>query len=71
MGANVPPPPQEKGTLEKLDDKINSVIQKSPVSVQTPTGLQQSILERMETNAGRQKVMFGAADRIENLLPRN
>jgi hypothetical protein len=71
MGANIPPPPQEKGTLEKLDDKLNTVMQKSPVSAQLPTGLQKTILERMEKNAARGKVMFGAADRIENLLPRN
>jgi len=71
MGDTMAPPPQEKGTLEKLDDKINTVMQKSPVSVQTPSGLQKVILDRMEKAAGRNKVMFGAADRIENLLPRN
>jgi hypothetical protein len=69
--ATIAPPPQEKGTLEKLDEKINTVMQKSPVSVQTPSGLQQTILERMEKNNVRNRVMFGAADRIENLFPRN
>jgi hypothetical protein len=65
------PPPQEKGTLEKLDDKLNTVLQKSPVSAQLPTGLQKTVLDRMEKSAAPDKVMFGAADRIENLLPRN
>jgi hypothetical protein len=70
MGDTMAPPPQEKGTFEKLDDKINAAIQRSPVGVQTPSGLQPAVLNRME-NAARNKVMFGAADRIENLLPRN
>jgi len=71
IGETMAPPPQEKGTLEKLDDKINAATQRSPVSVQTPSALQQSIFNRMEKNSARNKVMFGAADRIENLLPRN
>jgi hypothetical protein len=71
MGSVMAPPPKEKGTLEKLDDKINSVAQKSPVTVQTPSGLQAIILNRMEQNRARSTVMCGAADKIENLLPRN
>lgn len=74
MGNSTAPPPQKK-----LDDKIwqlktpgvqTSVLQKSPVEVPTPTGLP-PILERGEKNRVPDKVMFGAADRIENLLPRN
>lgn len=71
MGETIAPPPQEKGTFEKLDDKINTVMQKSSVSVQTPSALRQGSLNKMEKSAARDKVMFGAADRIENLLPRN
>jgi hypothetical protein len=87
MGVNIEPPPKEKTSLEKLEDKVSSVMQKSPspVSVPAKNALQQSILDKMEknsavikddavikeNNAPRSKVMFGAADRIENLLPRN
>ena len=98
MGSVMPPPPKEKGTFEKvaekLDDKINSVVEKTvtvqrPSASQTPSGLQTqsasptptapptpgalqtSILNRMENNRARLKVMYGAADKIENLLPRN
>jgi hypothetical protein len=74
MGADIAPPPQEKGTLEKLDDKVKKVktlIDAPPVDVQMPKSLQRIILERMEKNMARDRVWFGAADRIENLLPRN
>jgi hypothetical protein len=71
MGGTIAAPPKEKGRLEKLDEKITSVIEKSPVSVQTPATLQTDIPNRMERNTARSRVMFGAADRIENLLPRN
>jgi hypothetical protein len=71
IDASMTSPAQEKGTLEKLEDKINAVVQRSPVTVQTPGTLQPAILDRMEKNTPRYKVMFGAADRIENLLPRN
>jgi len=96
MGSAMAPPPKEKGTLEKvadkLDEKINSVVEKT-VTVQRPSAsqtalqkqsesqtpsapptqsaLQTSILNRMENNRERLKVMYGAADKIENLLPRN
>ena len=84
MGAAVEPPPQEKGTLEKLDEKIHTVKQQPP-RVPAPNALVQSILDKMEKdaaqekdapnnkekNAARNKVMFGAADRVENLMPRN
>jgi hypothetical protein len=69
--ATIAPPPQEKGTLGKLDDKINSVLQKSSVSAQIPGGLQPTAGNKKEKDPTRDKVMFGAADRIENLLPRN
>jgi hypothetical protein len=72
MGSDIPPPPQEKGTLEKLSDKYHSLLDPSPPKVQTQHGgLQAAILNRMEKNAAQAKVMFGAADRMENLLPRN
>jgi hypothetical protein len=74
MGADLAPPPQEKGTLEKLDDKVKTVktlIEGPPVGVQMPKSLQRIILEPMEKKAPRDRVWFGAADRIENLLPRN
>jgi hypothetical protein len=74
MGADIAPPPQEKGTLEKLDDKVKTVkalIDAPPVGVQMPKSLQRIILEPMEKTAPRDRVWFGAADRVENLLPRN
>ena len=87
LGAAVEAPPQEKGTLEKLTDKIHGAAQPPPVRVPAANALQQSIQDRVEKNAGdiaaqnpapnaeknaaRSKVMFGAADRVENLLPRN
>ena len=87
LGAGVEAPPQEKGTLEKLTDKIHGAGQPSPVRVPAANALQQSIQDKMEKNArdiaeqnpapnaeknaARNKVMFGSADRIENLLPRN
>jgi hypothetical protein len=74
MGANIAPPAQEKGTLEKLDEKVKTVktlIGAPPVSPQLPKSLTQNILERMEKNSVRDRVWFGAADHIENLLPRN
>jgi hypothetical protein len=74
LGADIAPPPQEKGTLEKLDDKVKkakTLIDAAPVGVQMPKSLQRIILEPMEKNAPRDRVWFGAADRIENLLPRN
>lgn len=72
MGANVAPPPQEKGTWQKLDDKLKTAAQQPLVSPALPKSLQQQIiLDRTEKNAVRDRVWFGAADRIENLLPRN
>jgi hypothetical protein len=98
MGPAMAPPPKEKGTLEKvvdkLDDKINSVMQKAvpvpppvamekpsalqtqnpaqaPSASQTPSATQPPILNRMENNSARSRVMYGAADKMENLLPRN
>ncbi len=70
MATTIAAPPKEKGMLEKLDDKINSAMQKTPVSLGTPSG-QPAILNRMENERARYKVMCGAADRVENLLPRN
>ncbi len=97
MGSLMAPPPKEKGTFEKvadkLDDTINQVADKA-VTVQTPGALskpnalqtqgkpkpaapqtdnapQTPVLNRNENNSGRSKVMYGAADKIENLLPRN
>jgi hypothetical protein len=77
MGSRVDPPPQEKGTLEKIDQTISSIGQKSPVTVSKPgMALQPQILNRMEQDKEKlrersERIMFGAADRIENLLPRN
>ena len=71
MGTGADAPPQDKGVLEKLDDKINTVIQRSPVGVQTPSGLRPVTLNGTEKPGSNSKVMFGAADRIENLMPRN
>jgi hypothetical protein len=47
------------------------VVQKSSVTVQVPSTLQADIINKMEQNRARLKVMCGAADKIENLLPRN
>jgi len=72
MGADIPPPPQEKGTLEKLDEKYHSLLQSSPPKVETQhVGLQPPVSNRSDKNAAPARVMFGAADRMENLLPRN
>lgn len=74
MGAGADPPAQEKGVLEKLDQKISSIGQKSPATVGNSGGaLQSQVLDRMEQNKAKisDRIMFGAADRIENLLPRN
>jgi hypothetical protein len=72
IGDAMSPPPQEKSTLEKLSDKYHSLLDPSPPKVQTQHGgLVPSILDKMEKNKLRLKVMFGAADSIENLLPRN
>jgi hypothetical protein len=95
IGPAMAPPPKEKGTFDKvadkLDDKLNAVVEKT-VTVQTPSPLKTtlqtpsasqkpsaptsgalvtSMLNRMENNRERLKVMYGAADKIENLLPRN
>jgi hypothetical protein len=71
MGVAVAPPTHEKGALQRLDDKINGTIQKSSVGVQVSTGLQGTSANRTEPNQPNARVMCGAADRIENLLPRN
>ncbi len=65
--------PVEKGTLEKLDDKIQSMAQKSPVSVIAKSAAAQTgnNREKKDPVFSRDQIMFGAADRIENLLPRN
>ena len=71
MGTALAPPTQEKGTLQKLDDRISGTIQKTSVGVQISTGLQGASSNRTEPNQPNARVMCGAADRIENLLPRN
>jgi hypothetical protein len=75
IGGNLDPPPHDPGTLEKLDKTISSIGQKSPATVgpKPNAGLQAAISNRMEQNLSklRNNVMFGAADRIEILLPRN
>jgi hypothetical protein len=71
IGSTVDPPPQEKGTLEKLDQKITSMTQRQPVRVKLPGALQGATDEQKVSAKPGSAVMFGAADRIENLLPRN
>jgi hypothetical protein len=73
IGAQVNSPPQEKGTLEKLDQTISSMGQASPSRVGTGVSLRPRIPNRVEREKPktRDRIMFGAADRIENLLPRN
>ena len=68
IGTTVPTPPHEKGTIEKLNDKYRSIWQTSPPPVRTQHGGLPP--PKTEKNATRVKIMFGAADRVENLLPR-
>jgi hypothetical protein len=64
------PPPHEKGILEKLDDKYRTIWQPSPPRVRTQHGKLPPPVSNRKNAAGG-KVMSGAADRMENLLPRN
>ena len=69
------PPPTEKSALEKLDELMNSTLQKSSTAIKTrpsafrvgpdPKKVEKPAVKPLE------KVMMGGADRIENLLPRN
>ena len=73
IGAGGAAPEKEKGTLEKLDTAINSIAQAAPVTTKPATrALKSGAQSRQEAQAKpRETVMFGAADRIENLLPRD
>jgi hypothetical protein len=74
MGARVDPPPQERGMFERLDQTINSIGQKSPATIKKPgVTLRPQIQNRTEPRKAKtnDRIMFGAADRIENLLPRD
>lgn len=69
------PPVTEKSALEKLDELINSTLQKSSTAMKTkPNGLHIGVdpqkVEKPKVKP-REVVMMGGADRIENLLPRN
>lgn len=69
------PPPTDKSALEKLDELINSTLQKSSTSIKTkPSAFRiEPDTKRVEKPAVKplERVMMGGADRIENLLPRN
>ena len=71
VGARVEPPPQEKGTFGKLDQTIGSIGQKSTISPGVSLRARVPNRTERESPKTRDRVMFGAADRIENLLPRN
>lgn len=64
---------REKGKLDKLDDSIKAVENKAAkIRDSAPAALNSKIEEvRPAQAAKRFKVMVGAADRIENLWPRN
>lgn len=64
---------KEKSKLEKLDDAIKTAQDKAAkIGDREPTTFQtKSDQIRQGQSANRFKVMVGAADRIENLLPRN
>ncbi len=70
IGDSVTRPPQEKGTIEKLDDKYHSILRPSTPKVLTQHGGLDPPSNKIDKNAVPVKVMFGAADRMENLLPR-
>lgn len=69
------PPATEKNALEKLDELINSTLQKSSNAMKPrPSALQIAAEPKKvekKTVKPRDVVMMGGADRIENLLPRN
>ena len=69
IGATMTPPPHEKGTIEKLDEKYHSIWQPSPPRTRTQHGGLPPPVSRQKGAGG--KVMYGAADRMENLLPLN
>jgi hypothetical protein len=69
------PPPTEKSALEKLDELVNSTLQKGSTALKTKpsallVGPDPKKVEKPAVTP-REKVMMGGADRIENLLPRN
>jgi hypothetical protein len=68
-GATMTPPPQEKGIIEKLDEKYHSIGKPSPPRVRTQHGGLPPPVSKQKNAGG--KVMYGAADRMENLLPLN
>jgi hypothetical protein len=70
IGDSVTRPPLEKGTIEKLDDKYHSILRPSTPKVLTQHGGLDLPSNKIDKNAVPVKVMFGAADRMENLLPR-
>ena len=66
----------EKAVTVQTPSALKTTLQtpgasQTPGAPQTSGALQTSILNRMENNRERLKVMYGAADKIENLLPRN
>lgn len=64
---------KEKNKLERLDDSIKAVQEKAAkIGDSTPTTFQKNAEQSQPAeDARRFKVMVGAADRIENLWPRN
>jgi hypothetical protein len=67
------PPPDEKGPLDKLDATISNLMEKTTTKPRSTGALQvpaesKAVKPVVKT---RDDVMFGGADRIENLLPRN
>jgi hypothetical protein len=63
---------REKNKLDKLDDSIKAAQDKAAkIGDPTPTTFQNKTEQVQQVPAKRFKVMVGAADRIENLWPRN
>jgi hypothetical protein len=63
---------KEKSKLDKLDDSIRAVDRAARIGDQAPTTFRKKTDEVQPAQAAKRfKVMVGAADRVENLWPRN
>ena len=67
------PPPDEKGPLDKLHATLSNMVPKTTTKPRITGALQVPAESNPPKPAvkTRDDVMFGGADRIENLLPRN
>jgi hypothetical protein len=63
---------QDKSKLDKLDDSIKAAQRKATTVNDTPTGYRKDEDDRnfVQVTPKRFRVMVGAADRVENLLPK-